>query len=116
MHRPENSTLLYLRANLSKGLIIFCYYVFSFACCNVGLIFQTWLLCNDKLKTARAFSASVVAPDGTFWLFGGSGRKEMLLTTEKMSFRDKDQWKVRQGPNLPQALSGSCAGTQTIDT
>jgi hypothetical protein len=38
------------------------------------------------LRTARAYAASVVMPDGTFWILGGVSKSSVLKSTEKLSF------------------------------
>lgn len=35
-----------------------------------------------KLRTARAFAASVVLPEGRMWILGGAGEEDLLASTE----------------------------------
>ncbi len=40
-----------------------------------------------KLRTRRAYAASVSMPDGSFWMFGGAGWKSVLKTTEILRYK-----------------------------
>ena len=46
----------------------------------------SWVKLSATLKTARAYGASVVSSDGTFWIFGGVGKKAILKSSERLTF------------------------------
>ena len=75
---------------------------------------KSWIRSQSSLITARAFSASVVLPDGRVWILGGAGSSSVLQSTEILEVADKDIGRVRAGPDLPEALMGPCASVLSI--
>jgi hypothetical protein len=59
---------------------------------------------GTKLKTSRAYAASVHLPDGRIWVLGGSGSTSVLQSTEMITVDEMKQLKVVSGPNLPEPL------------
>ena len=61
-----------------------------------------------NLATARAYAPSVVLPNGTLWILGGLGKKEMLKSTELVSMQDNGKFMVEPGPDMTQEVFGHC--------
>ena len=62
-----------------------------------------------NLLTARAYAPSVVLPNGTLWILGGLGKKEMLKSTELVWMEESGKFKVGPGPDMTQEVFGHCA-------
>ena len=58
--------------------------------------------------SARAYSASVVLPDGRLWVTGGLDSNSILKTTEILKETCTGIWKVYKGPDLPRPLFSHC--------
>ena len=59
------------------------------------------------LKTARAYAAAAVLPNGELWITGGMGRHGALDSIEILVVKN-NTWFIRRGPKMPRALSGHC--------
>lgn len=80
------------------------------ACYSYDFLNFNWTKSLD-LKIPRAYASSVSMLDGTFWIFGGVGTKSILKSSEVLELKKSGQWKLRSGPNLPQAMVGHCAAS-----
>ena len=60
------------------------------------------------MKSARAYSGSVVLPDGRLWVTGGLDGNSILKTTEILKETSDGIWKSQKGPDLPKPLFGHC--------
>ena len=59
---------------------------------------------RTKLKTSRAYAASVYLPDGRTWILGGAGSTSVLQSTEMISVDETKELNVVSGPDLPEPL------------
>ena len=62
-----------------------------------------------NLGTARAYAPSVLLPNGTLWILGGLGKKEMLQSTELLWMEPDGSFKIKPGPDMTQKVFGHCA-------
>ena len=60
------------------------------------------------MKSGRAYSSSVVLPDGRLWITGGLDDDSILETTEILEETKDGKWIIYEGPNLPKPLFGHC--------
>ena len=74
---------------------------------------KNWILSETGLLTARAYAASVVMPDGRFWVLGGAGESEALQTTEFVTISETGISSVTQGPLMPEPLMSHSAAWVT---
>lgn len=74
---------------------------------------KTWVQSPKGLLTARAFSASVVMPDGRFWILGGAGKNAVLQTTEFLTLSEQGITAVTDGPAMLEPLMSHCAAWVT---
>ena len=70
---------------------------------------RNWEQSPKGLITARAYAASVVLPDGRFWIIGGADERTVLQTTEFLTLSDAGITGVEQGPTMIEPLMSHCA-------
>lgn len=62
-----------------------------------------------NLLTARAYAPTVLLPNGTLWILGGLGKKEILKTTELLWVDADGNFKIGPGADMSQVVFGHCA-------
>jgi hypothetical protein len=62
------------------------------------------------MKHRRAYAASVALQDGTLWILGGAGSKDVLISTEFIALDTRrGVWRAKPGPDLPFPMMLHCA-------
>ena len=74
---------------------------------------KNWVLSKVGLLTARAYAASVVMPDGRFWILGGADESSALQTTEFVTVTETGISVVTEGPLMLEPLVSHCAAWVT---
>ena len=72
-------------------------------------IARNWVLSQQSLLSRRAYAASVVLPDGRFWILGGADGSQILQTTEFLIISENVIQSVRPGPDMLEPLMGHSA-------
>ena len=62
-----------------------------------------------NLLTARAYAPSVMLPNGTLWILGGLGKKEILKSTELLWVDGNGDFQTGTGADMSQEVFGHCA-------
>ena len=62
-----------------------------------------------NLLTARAYAPSVLLPNGTLWILGGLGKKEILKSTELLWVDENGDFQTGPGADMSQKVFGHCA-------
>jgi len=70
---------------------------------------RNWALSSIGLQTSRAYAASVVLPDGRFWVLGGADESSILKSTEFLQITETGIVKATAGPNMQEPLMSHCA-------
>lgn len=70
---------------------------------------RAWVASPLGLRTARAYAASVVMPDGRLWVLGGADQSTILASTEFVEVIDNAIQSVMFGPSMPEPLISHCA-------
>lgn len=62
------------------------------------------------MKSPRAYAASVMLPDGRWWILGGVGATGIHKTTDMVSYNKTSKtFTVTSGKAMPEARFGHCA-------
>jgi len=81
-----------------------------YICENIALVDILFRVDKFELKVERAYAASVILPDGRWWILGGVGVSGLRRSTEIVSYnRDTEEFKVVSGSSMPEERFGHCA-------
>ena len=74
---------------------------------NTSKIKKSWDV-EVNLLESRAYSPTVLLPNGTLWILGGLGKTKLLKSTELLWLED-GEFMVGPGPDMTQEKFGHCA-------
>ena len=88
-----------------NGRPLVCGGSFKHRCSEYSFTNEEWTLTTFSMKEERALAASVILPNGTFFIIGGSYGTNLLTTTELLI----EDAHFEYGVDLPDELSQHCA-------